>query len=697
MSLYQSRYDPGAGILVAPQEASHARSLAEHFGNFYEPEDFGAVGDGKADDTVAFERWFGASEAVTGGLPLRLRRGAIYRVTRTLDFTNATQPVVVIGPGSRSVAFYGDFADPGNGIVDISFSTNGARIQGHVLENFAVFANGVVGDPIAIVAKRAQQAKIVDLYVPGDGHSLLGATRQHLNTSLFMTQVNNCEVNRCDFFGGYQPVPNDIGTTARFSSAGTTLTATEAVFTSAMVGKDIIFDQGDDSSDSTNFFYTTIASFTSSTEVELTDAPPTALSGAQASIDYVTGSMTASDATLTLNVDVLTQAHVGMRIYIPLAHTKTDAGNTEGVLCTTIASVTNGTTAELSDTPDVNVSNQPILFGPAVFIGTPAEEEGESRQTNDCVLQQVQIEGYQGAGILVNQAIALYLDNCKLHGESTNAAPNKFGRSMYAAVLSEIKNVEIRATPLSFSWMARPNLSGQVWMQGSRGQLILDGFETLGLFADAPVVRMSAENTATARVVIGPGWITDGLDKHAAGWRPVIVGAGRAYFGGRINERLGVKTFAPLRGDLREVEVLQLSSNQVVNNSTTLVDVPDMQFWLSPSEEVEFRYTLFFNGPAAGDIKFAVVVPSGATLRWSFAGGLKLDTALAPAAATAVNVSGTSDDYGVDGSIRCAVIIGTVLNGATAGLAKLQFAQAAPSGSNTQIVSNATYVEVMRR
>ena len=503
--------------------------------------DFGAVGDGVTDDTAAIQAAIDAVETAGGG-EVVLPPGT-YRTTAELDAKDRTNPIRISGHGKFNTYIYGDFIAPGDAILDVSFTTNAARINGVDVKGLGLISNGVLGDPMGLRAMRAQGSTFQDLWSPGNFTATYGGM---FNINLMMTQVNNCQVIDCHFAGGFQPVPFDLtGATFSGSSAGTTLTATTAVFTAAMVGETIVIGNGTGSTDSTNYYVSTIASYTNTTTVEVTDAFGATFSGENASIGIITGSISAGSATLTLDHPVATAAMVGMPIHICLADSKVDAGTSPGVLATTISGYTNSTTLTLADNASVTQTSEPVIFCPAVFVGHTETEYSETRQTNDCTFTDVQIEGFQGAGLIINRAVALYFNHCKFHGEGVTTA-NNFLRSLFLIVASEIVNVSVKDCPLSFGM--HPTY-GQIWVVGSRGQFVLEGFETTGLLKDMPVISLDQNINANCRVQINNGWFTDGVSKHSADWKPWLAlnsSGTRDYSkdGYFSTSRMGVRVFA---------------------------------------------------------------------------------------------------------------------------------------------------------
>jgi hypothetical protein len=84
---------------VTAEGTTAARGLAERFGEIVTPRDFGAVGDGVADDTAAL------LACLKDGRPVRLEAGMIYKITDELDLR---------GYAGRKIVGAGAAANPAN-------------------------------------------------------------------------------------------------------------------------------------------------------------------------------------------------------------------------------------------------------------------------------------------------------------------------------------------------------------------------------------------------------------------------------------------------------------------------------------------------------------------------------------------------------------------------------------------------------
>ena len=136
--------------------------------------------------------------------------------------------------------------------------------------------------------------------------------------------------------------------------------------------------------------------------------------------------------------------------------------------------------------------------------------------------------------------------------------------------------------------------------------------------------------------------------------------------------------------------VLKLG-DQTYSSDIVLRDDTDLFAHIGPNETWAFELFLICGGPTAGDIRFALTTPAGATLAWA---GLGLD--IGAAAVTDVvfesvqSVSGNATDFGLLGvgttiAIR---IVGTIANGATPGDLQLQHSQRVSNGSSLTVGVN---------
>jgi hypothetical protein len=150
-------------------------------------------------------------------------------------------------------------------------------------------------------------------------------------------------------------------------------------------------------------------------------------------------------------------------------------------------------------------------------------------------------------------------------------------------------------------------------------------------------------------------------------------------------------------GPVYQPDIMQLSnivdSDQIVNASTTLVDIPQLDLNVDANERVLLRYTIFYKTVAAADIKYQIDIPASPTQFRQFTEGFApddtaFDLALASAEGS-VSILGASN---TEGFLRVTALLE---NGANAGTVSFQFAQVASNASDTTVYAG-SFLEYRR-
>jgi hypothetical protein len=150
-------------------------------------------------------------------------------------------------------------------------------------------------------------------------------------------------------------------------------------------------------------------------------------------------------------------------------------------------------------------------------------------------------------------------------------------------------------------------------------------------------------------------------------------------------------------GAVYQPDIMQVANivdaDRVVNNSATLVDVPQLKINVDAYERVLFRFNVFYNTNATADFKYQVAIPGSPTVYRQVTEGMApddtaVDLALATSSA-AVSLLGAAN---ANGFVR---ITGVLVNGANAGQITLQFAQNTANASDT-IVYAGSFMEYRR-
>jgi hypothetical protein len=141
-------------------------------------------------------------------------------------------------------------------------------------------------------------------------------------------------------------------------------------------------------------------------------------------------------------------------------------------------------------------------------------------------------------------------------------------------------------------------------------------------------------------------------------------------------------------GGAGSLTVVRKTANETVNNSATLQNDDHLLLAIGASEVWEFQFTLWYDAGVTPDIKFAITVPSGATLRWGNAPWV--NTAGAAYGTGAESSSGGSRDFAGGTAPRITVIHGMIANSTNAGNLQLQWAQNTANASDTIVYANST-------
>ena len=471
------------------------RRLDRRYATVYTPQQYGAVGDGVADDTAYLLEWLdaviAAGDRASGHLP-----SGIYRVTAPLERRDSGTALTITGEGARQSMIFGDFVGAGDAILDLSnenatsYSTGGHRVSG-----LGFLGRGTPGDPIGLQLLNAYECVVDDIDAPanvvvgGNGGLPLA------NSVIVVTNDNNSKFTNIRSQGGWQPFAFDTAeATASFTSGSAVVTASASVFTAGMAGRTIYFASGSDTG-SNAIWSATISTYDSPTQVTLTSTAPSTASGVRFVVGHVTGTTAVGSTTLTLNgaVGLSTAVYAGMQVHVFGASDKTDAG-ANGVLSTRVVSVS-GSNVTLEQPATVAASNTEVLFAPALFIGS-FEGDPSGRQTNHSWWRNVHLEGFAAAGLVVNRCIYLNIDNLKVHGAPYSTAVD-WGTCYYPAVFSEVKSASVRGIQMAYGIFGY-----KMRVSGSRGILTFDNVEVGNVVKNVEPFRIGTVNDEF-RLVLG--------------------------------------------------------------------------------------------------------------------------------------------------------------------------------------------------
>lgn len=145
------------------------------------------------------------------------------------------------------------------------------------------------------------------------------------------------------------------------------------------------------------------------------------------------------------------------------------------------------------------------------------------------------------------------------------------------------------------------------------------------------------------------------------------------------------------------LENIRKTSDQTVNNSTTLVNDTDLLTSLAPNERVSFMLIGFFSSSAVADFKYSFNAPSGSTITYSPPNGITTNSSGTIVRNNAIISTGIFEavNGGGTGTAVAFTLAGWVENGSTAGNLQLRWAQNTLEATDTKVLAGSRLV-VMR-
>jgi hypothetical protein len=128
------------------------------------------------------------------------------------------------------------------------------------------------------------------------------------------------------------------------------------------------------------------------------------------------------------------------------------------------------------------------------------------------------------------------------------------------------------------------------------------------------------------------------------------------------------------------------TADETVASSTVLQSDDHLFFAVAASEIWVFDFTLFIVSASVPDIKIALDVPAGATLKW--AAIHDMDNNELAVLSTVITGDDTSRTYGATASQTMIVVRGIIVNGGTAGNVQLRWAQGTSDATGTTVKEN---------
>jgi hypothetical protein len=134
--------------------------------------------------------------------------------------------------------------------------------------------------------------------------------------------------------------------------------------------------------------------------------------------------------------------------------------------------------------------------------------------------------------------------------------------------------------------------------------------------------------------------------------------------------------------------VLRVSTaDTTINNSTSLVDVNSLRYYLGENRDIEFEATLYFTGTATADARFSLGGPAGAdVVLFGSGSNTKLGGSDTVDIADTETAFGDVFAAGASANTRAVKLSGIIKNGSTAGAVTVRAAQLSAEVSNLTIL-----------
>lgn len=357
--------------------------------------DFGAVGDGVADDTAAIQAAFDYAVSVApASIHFPVGR---YRVTDEINIFRPSSPrkdVVFEGDDQLTSIIVADFYGADKALFDGAGAT---RCSPTTFRNLG-FRHAAAVEP---------NVNPIFIRIHGYGESRMNGLRFGGSNNSVMELISAQNIRMDDivsFFGGKTFLYKDTtGFTFDVNGGTKTITASASIFSAGDVGKFFFIIP----SNAERRIRYTIATYVSATEITVVE---TALNetAAEAIFQPATCTMSSGSATLVADANCFVAEDVGRTIYV--ANARAGAFG-DALLRAKITSYISASSVSLSVAATQTATNQ--FFGSAVLdMGTLSGFAGSS----DVKITKLHIEGYRGIAFAAMNTDSYQIVQSKLHG-----------------------------------------------------------------------------------------------------------------------------------------------------------------------------------------------------------------------------------------------------------------------------------------
>jgi len=492
---------PDAGNAVKPQAQHNLGQMKSIV-----PQNYGAVGDGVADDTAAVQAWI---DALKTGLYYGQCDG-IFRLTASINafptksYTIQGSGAFITGQpgGCQFLVDYNDWTSAAIDITNPSSPTNTNRGFPAWWKDFSIVYNpALTAPPIGFKARynsglQMHNATIMQYTVNwGTCLSISSAWNTRLR-----------DVRNVGCGGNISARVMPAGLTFTMASGTSTLTSSAPFFDAADVGTDMVLL----STGSPRELFR-ISAYTNPTTVTVNRNSSFNHTGTQGAMGAITGSMTSGSPTLTLSHPNMTSNDIGRTVYVLGAGTTT--GTAVGALKSTITAVSGSTVTLANNAGTTAPAGSPVIISPAMEVYS---ENTGAAITNDIRIDGLHSEFFGGTGLVITDGVNVRATTWKLHGmNNTTTIGQSNKETQFQAVLvntdTQLGQGEIEGTAIT--------TDGSIMIQG-----VTTGGNAIGTLGGGGLTGQSrvalAKNLANTGVSVGH---INGAGQIANGWIPSMV------------------------------------------------------------------------------------------------------------------------------------------------------------------------------
>ncbi len=385
-----------------------ARSLANRAADIINVRDFGAIGNGKTDDTMAIRAAY-QFVVSRGGGAIFFPSGKYY-VTAPIDIYRPSTDeywsknyveLVLIGESLQTTSIIAGFENPAHAVFESVPSSDSTKRSSPVsVYNLSFYTDDKID----------QKKAPGHLWVYGHGNSFIENVffSGGFNTHFRSLAAQNVRINNMtSWYGGHcWSYKNTDGVTGSVASDGT-LTVSSAIFTQNDVGRTITVTASESGISMRKF---TISQYVSDTSVKVKES-----TGAFdiTGILFETASchIDAGSRTLTANCACFTQDDVGRVIFVQKGRTDSSG---KASLRTVITQFVSEYVVYIADAPDEDLDGS--FQSAAIEFASNEGLTGED--SSDVKISMLHVEHYAGTGLILKNCNSYNIINAKVHGKT---------------------------------------------------------------------------------------------------------------------------------------------------------------------------------------------------------------------------------------------------------------------------------------